>query len=119
MSGKFRNPWIDRRVSRVRSAAAVEYMRRHGCEPVPGPNDNFQMFAGPPADGGRRVTQPVPLFEDDGEYVQRIIELITNVAILEDRTAVEVLDEMLGVIPPSPNGVANGKVAESAPTPTT
>jgi hypothetical protein len=31
MSGKFRNPWIDRRVSRVRSAAAVEYMRRHGC----------------------------------------------------------------------------------------
>jgi hypothetical protein len=41
------------------------------------------------------------------------------VAILEDRTAVEVLDEMLGVIPPSPNGVANGKVAESAPTPTT
>ena len=118
MTGKFRNPWIDRRVLHVRSAAALEYMRRHGWDPVPGPNANFQMFAGPVADSGRRITHPVPLFEDTGEYVQRIIELITNVALLEDRTAVEVLEEMLGVTAPSGNGAVNGKpAAESMPTP--
>jgi hypothetical protein len=64
------------------------------------------------------VTQPVPLFEDDGEFVQRIIELVTNIAILEDRTAVEVIDEMLGVTTPSANATANGKVADPAPAPT-
>ena len=118
MIGRFRDPWIDRRVLSVRSAAALEYMRRHGWDAVPGPNENFQMFAGPIADSGRRVTQPVPLFEDTGEYVQRIIELITNIAILEDRTAVEVLEEMLGVTAPSANGVPKPKsAAETTPVP--
>jgi len=50
--------------------------------------------------------------------VKRIIELITNLAIIEDRLAIEVLDEMLGVSAPSANGTANGKPAakEHAPT---
>jgi hypothetical protein len=116
--GKFMNPWIDRRVVHVRSTAAADYLRRHGWESVAGANANYQLFAGPVAASGQRVTQPVPLFEDTGEYVQRIIELITNVAILEDRPAVEVLEEMLGVTTPSGNGVAHGKpVGEPTPAP--
>lgn len=117
MTIKFRNPWIDRRVVNVRAAGARDYLLRHGWEPLDTPDAAIKLYAGPVADSGRRVTQPVPLFEEGDDYVQRIVELITNVAILEDRTAVEVLDEMLGVTTPSANGTANGKVAESAPAP--
>ncbi len=117
MTGKFRDPWIDRRVLHIRSAAALDYMSRHGWVPVPGPNPNFQMFAGPTAEGGQRITQPVPLFENTGEYVQRMIELITNVAILEDRAAAEVLDEMLSSTAPSLNGAARNKASDPAANP--
>ena len=118
MTNRTMNPWIDRRVQLVRSAAAAEYLRHHDWDPVPCPNENVQMFAGPIADSGRRITQPVPLLEDAGDYVKRIVELITNLAIIEDRLAIEVLDEMLGVSTPSLNGTANGKPAakEHAPT---
>ncbi|HJZ54633.1 MAG TPA: hypothetical protein VKE74_06720 [Gemmataceae bacterium] len=119
MTGKFRDPWIDRRVVEVRSAAALEYMRRHGWDPVPCPNAHFQMFARPVGKNGERLTQPVPLFEDADEYVQRIIDLITNVATIEDRTAVEVLEEMLGVTAPSGNGTSIAKpTADPAPAQT-
>ena len=112
------NPWIDRRVSQVRSSAATEYMRRHAWVPIPCPNENVQMYSGPLADSGRPLTQPVPLLEHAADYVRRLVELITNLAIIEDRLAIEVLDEMLGVSTPSLNGTANGKLAakEHAPT---
>jgi len=121
MTGRFRNPWIDRRVLRVRPIDAIAYMRFHGWEQVPTANEHFQMFAGPVASGGERITQPVPIIQDTGEYVQRIIELITNIAIIEDRPAIEVLDEMLGVSAPSANGtgMANGKPAAKEHAPTT
>lgn len=118
MTSRFRDPWIDRRVLRVRSVDAIKYMRYHGWDQIPSANAHFQMFAGPVASGGERITQPVPLFEDAGEYVQRIIELITNVALIEDRPAIEVLDEMLGVSAPSLNGTANGKPAAKEHSPT-
>jgi hypothetical protein len=49
--------------------------------------------------------------EHTDDYVDSIIRLITNLAIIEDRTAVEVLDEMLGVTTPANNGAANGQPA--------
>ena len=118
MMGRIRNPWIDSRVEMVRSAAAAEYMRRHGWDVVSSPNKNIQMFAGPVADSGRRITQPVPLLEDADDFVNGIASLITNIALLENRPAVEVLDEMLGVSAPSANGTANGRVAAKELSPT-
>jgi hypothetical protein len=118
MTIKFRNPWIDRRVVNVRAAAARDYLLRHNWEPLDTPDTAIKLYAGPVANSGRRITQPVPLFEDTDDYVQRIIELITNLAILEDRTAVEVLEEMLGVTTPSANGAPAAKAPDAAPAPT-
>ena len=118
MTPRFRNPWIDRRVTQVRAAAARDYLLRHGWDPLDTADTTIKLYAGPVADSGRRITQPVPLVEDTDDYVQRIIELITNLAILEDRTAVEVLEEMLGVTTPSANGAPAAKAPEPTPAPT-
>jgi hypothetical protein len=118
MTSQIRDPWVDRRVTQVRATAAAEYLRRHGWDPVPSSNENVQMFAGPRADSGQRITQPVPLREDADDYVRGIIRLITNVAVLEDRLAVDVLNEMLGVTTPSANGAPTNKAPDAAPAPT-
>jgi hypothetical protein len=115
---QFRNPWIDRRVAQVRSAAARDYLLRHGWEPLDTPDTAIKLYAGPVADSGRRITQPVPLVEDADGYANGVVQLITNLAILEDRTAVEVLEEMLGVTTPSGNGAPAAKAPDSAPAPT-
>jgi hypothetical protein len=102
MTIKFRNPWIDRRVAQVRSAAARDYLLRHGWEPLDTPDTAIKLYAGPVADG----------------YAHGIVQLITNLAILEDRTAVEVLEEMLGVTTPSGTGAPAAKAPDAAPAPT-
>jgi hypothetical protein len=119
MAIRFRNPWIDQRVVKVRAAAARDYLLRHGWEPLDTADTTIKLFAGPVADSGRRITQPVPLLEHATDYVQRVIELITNLAILEDRPADDVLEEMLGVTTPSGNGGPNGQpAADASPAPT-
>jgi hypothetical protein len=115
MAIQFRNPWIDRRVTQVRAAAAKDYLLRHGWEPLDTADTAIKLFAGPVADSGRRVTQPLPLLEQADDHVEAIIRLVTNLAVLEDRPAVEVLEEMLGVTTPSVNGTANGAPAAAPP----
>lgn len=115
MAIRFRNPWIDHRVTQVRVAPAREYLLRHGWEPLDTADTAITLFAGPVADSGRRVTQVLPLSEQGDDYVEAIVRLITNLAILEDRPAVEVLEEMLGVTTPAANGTANGPPAVTPP----
>jgi hypothetical protein len=64
-------------------------------------------FAGP----GARKNQPivrVPLRERARDYPQRIIELVTDLALAEGRYAVEVLDELLRVPLDSAKIAGNG-----------
>jgi hypothetical protein len=100
-----RNPRIDPRVSRVRPAGAEAYLLRRGWV-LSDTTANFQEFEHPKGEDGPLVR--VPLREQGRDYAQRITELITDVALVENRYAVEVLDEMLG-------GVAvNGAASPSA-----
>ena len=118
MTQKLLNPWIDPRVHEVRPAHVDAYMKQHGWRPVPFPRPEVRLYEGPPADDGKPMTQLVPLATQADDYGHRMIDLITNLALIEQRRAAEVLDEMLGVTTPSANGAANGKVAESAQAPT-
>jgi len=115
MTTKFRDPWIDRRVLSVRVPAMREYMARHSWRLVPYSRSEVLMYEGSLSDSGRPIRQMVPLLEEADDYPQCVIDLITNLARLEDRTAVEVLEEMLGVTTASANGKVSGN---QTPAPT-
>lgn len=109
MNRKLLNPWIDPRVHQVTPSAATAYMARHGWRPVPFPRPEVRLYEGPLADDGRPITQLVPLAEQADDYSRRVIDLVTNLAVIEQRLAAEVLDDMLGVTAPSANGAPAGK----------
>jgi hypothetical protein len=91
---KFRNPWIDPRVAEVRSEAAQAYLVQHGWTPLPASQPYLLPFAGPKA-GKNPPIVTVPLRERARDYSQRVIELVTDLALAEGRYAVEVLNELL------------------------
>jgi hypothetical protein len=110
---KFRNPWIDPRVLQVHAGAAQTYLRQRGWKPLPAEQPNLLRFEGPP--GGDSRTVRVPLLEQARDYTQRVIELITDLAVAEDRYAVEVLEEILRQPPPE---LATPMHGATTPTPT-
>jgi hypothetical protein len=91
---KVRNPWIDPRVLQVRSAAVQAYLVHHGWKSLSPTQPNFLLFEGPP-DGGDSPTVQVPVLEQGRDYSQRVIELITDLALAEGRYAVDVLNDIL------------------------
>lgn len=92
---KFRNPWIDPRILQVRPEAVQAYLLCHGwlylgTAIVP----DMLMFDTPqPRDDKPNVILPLKL--EHGSQVQRLIELIAEVALYEDRYAGDVLTDML------------------------
>jgi hypothetical protein len=91
---KFRNPWIDPRVVEVRSKAAQAYLVEHGWKPLAADQPDLLPFAGPKSGKNSPIVR-VPLREQARDYSQRVIELVTDLALAEGRYAVEVLDELL------------------------
>jgi hypothetical protein len=88
-------PWIDPRVMQVKVADVEAYLRRRGWAPVASPRSQMQLFKGPAADDGESIVQALPTAEQGSDYVQRLIDVITNLAVIEDRYAVEVLNDIL------------------------
>jgi hypothetical protein len=110
-----RNPWIDPRVAQVRPADARCYLLAHGWLPVTTANPSLEPFEKESA-GGEAALVCVPLRESGRDYTQRIVELITAVALAEARYAVAVLDDILGqTAPPSVNGANADSAAPAAP----
>jgi hypothetical protein len=93
---KFRDPWIDPRILQVRPSAARAYLGRHGWKFL-GPaadNPDLLMFDGP-AEGNTNPLVMVPTQTDQGPGIQRMIDLVTEVALFEGRYAGDVLTEIL------------------------
>ena len=113
---KLRNPWIDPRILQVRPEAAQAYLETRGWKPLgPAVNPLLLAYEGP-GNGGNVPTVLVPRQTDEGPMLQRMIDLVGEVALFEKRYAGHVLDEMLQHPPEGePNG-ALGSAAENAPT---
>ncbi len=92
---KFRNPWIDPRILQVRPEAVRTYLLTHGWVYLgPAVMPDMLMFDTPqPRDDKPNVILPLKL--EHGSQVQRLIELIAEVALYEDRYAGDVLTDML------------------------
>lgn len=88
-------PWIDPRVRSVRVVDVQIYLLRRGWKPRPSSRPQMLLFEGPPADDGEPLLQAVPATESGSDYVQRIIDVITNLSVLEDRYAVDILNDVL------------------------
>jgi hypothetical protein len=91
---KFRNPWIDPRIVHVGSEHARAYLLSHGWKSLGSAvNPVLEMFER--LGGDDRPAVLVPLQLDEGPMLQRMIDLVSDLARLEDRWAVAVLDDML------------------------
>lgn len=92
---KFRNPWIDPRIVQARPEAAQAYLRTHGWKLLgPAANPMLLLFEGP-GDGTDAPAVLVPVQLDDGPMLQRMIDLVADLARFEDRWAVDVLRDIL------------------------
>jgi hypothetical protein len=92
---RFHNPWIDPRITQARPEDAKTYLLRHGWKSLgPAANPLLEMFEGPGA-AEDRVAVLVPLQVDQGPMLQRMIDLVSDLARVEDRWAVTVLNDIL------------------------
>jgi hypothetical protein len=94
------SPWIDPRVEQVHVPAARSYLLSHGWKLKASPRPQVLLFEGPLDDDGEPIVLLLPATERTAkergsDYYQRIIELITSLASIEDRYAVDVLNDIL------------------------
>ena len=114
---KFRDPWIDPRILRLRPEAVRAYLLAKGWQDLgPAAVPDLLMFD-TPEPWGDRPNVLLPLRLDEPAYVQRLVELVGEVALSEDRYAGDVVSDMLrqpaeGAPAPGPDGP---KEDESAP----
>lgn len=89
---KTKNPWIDPRLLRLRPEAVKDYLLSKGWVLVgPAKEADMLMFDTPqPRDDKPNVLLPLKL--EHGHQIQRMIELVTELALYEDRYAPDVLD---------------------------
>lgn len=106
---KSHNPWIDPRIVQLGPMEARAYLARRGWNSLgPASNPILEMFEGP-GEGDDTPTVLVPLNTDQGPMLQRMIDLVSELARLEDRCAVDVLNDMLQ---PSGDAPVNGSAVQ-------
>ena len=105
---KLGNPWVDPRVAQVRVADFEKYLVKRGWSRLEKSPPYFLSFEIP---GDRRSLIRIPADESDRNYLRLVIEVITDMARVEDKYAVEILNDILSPSsspsPPSFNGIAH------------
>jgi hypothetical protein len=89
--------WVDPRIDRVTVGKARNYLlnRNWRLQPFAGPE--LLVFEGPNDDDGEPIIQVLPSSERLKDYRMRIEELIGSLSAIEDRPAVDVLNDILAV----------------------
>ena len=87
--------WIDPRVGSVRVSQMCSYLLGRCWHLKAGPASDLLVFEGPPDDDGEPIIQVLPASERYSDYRQRLIELITSLSVIEDRSPLEVLNDIL------------------------
>lgn len=108
--------WIDPRIAQLTVAQVRAYMLRHGWRVKPFPRPEMLVFERPGADNGQPITVAFVSSEHLADYRLRSEELLGTLGLIENRYAVEILDEMLHatdgngtVAQPHADGVPAGK----------
>jgi len=107
---KFRNPWIDPRITQRRPEAVEAYLLARGWKRVgPAVNPALVLFEGP-GTGEEPTTVLLPRQVTDGASRQWMIDVVADLARQEDRWAGDVLSDLLQRRPAS--APANGPAAQ-------
>src|SRR4051812_46828694 len=93
------NRWVDPRMKTVKLADIRAYLARTGWRMQPYPRPETLVFAGPPANDGEPILVVLPSSDQATDYPLRLLEVVTTLADLEDRPAVEVLSDVLAGTP--------------------
>lgn len=99
------NPWVDPRIASVQVAGVQSYMLSHGWKRQPWPGPELLVFAGPLDDDGEPILQILPSSERMRDYRLRVEELIGALSILEERPAVDILNDILNESAPPTQAV--------------
>ena len=106
--------WVDPRVWSVRVGDLRAYLERKGWTACPAPRPQQLAFEGPAGNPDGSAHLYVPESEQFSDYPQRILEVVTALAEIEGRYAVEVLDDILqSRASAGPNGAGVQSSAES------
>jgi hypothetical protein len=87
--------WVDPRVQIVRVADVQSYLRRRGWAQRAAPRPQQLAFEEPAGSPDGQAIVYLPASEHFADYPQRILEVITELAEIEDRYAVDVLNDIL------------------------
>jgi hypothetical protein len=88
--------WVDQRFRLLHLADVVAYLERHGWKSVPPDRPGFLVFQEPTTPPGEEpLYQFVPNSETYSDYGQRMFELLTGLAEVEDRQASATIDDIL------------------------
>ena len=94
---------------RVPLQSVTEWLTRNGWSVIPD-NRGGLLCKGPSDDDGKPITCTLPEDESFRDYELRLEDLIATVAIIEERPAVEIVNEMTVSTTPA------GQQSTSAPT---
>lgn len=111
------NPWVDPRVGDVTPEQARRYLLAHGWHQKPYDYPPLWAFDGPPDDGGEAMRLFSPSKKAGRTYAACVERLISSLAVIEDRPAAAVLEEMLASAPaaePRVNGTLRGRKPKEA-----
>jgi hypothetical protein len=110
--------WVDPRVNLVKAASLHGYLRARGWTPRPSPRPQVLLFEEPPGHAGRPIVQTVPGHEGVSAYTDAVVRVITNLAAVEGRNAVDVLNDILRQTPAETAGMdGSDTAAKSEPAP--
>ena len=113
---KFRNPWIDPRILQVRPSAAQAYLVRRGWKLLGPARQPLLLMYERLGEKEEPSSVLVPTELDDGPLLQRMIDLVGDLARVEDRYAGDVLTDILQGTPAVPEPV-NGPGMPAHPEP--
>ncbi len=101
--------WIDPRMHAVRVNDVRNYLLRKGWKEAPPDLEGWVVFQEPQVGEADPLYQWLPNSEQRREYPQAVYELLAAVAEIENRTAVEVLTDVLATGTPE-QGTATQRV---------
>jgi hypothetical protein len=87
--------WVDPRVRQVKTANLHAYLVARGWKPRPSPRPQVLHFEGPPQQKGKPILQTVPAHDGVSDCADAIVRVVTNLAVVEGRSAIDVLNDIL------------------------
>jgi hypothetical protein len=109
--------WIDPRVWNLPLDRVTDYLIGTGWSSLASDRPNFLVFAEPQQHlSGDVLVQFVPSQAQSADYPQRMFELISGLAVFEQRQATDILDDILKTPPTTVNGSSSEMSSPLSPS---